>query len=128
MGFLKNVKSVLNNENHNVSITENGAVGYKTTGKELLDMSFKVSSMRNWTDDQIKDQGVEGEHHADQYDDAHDRSNNTCFHRLDLLFTGRVPRPSGLSLAPAKPPGRPVPAPRAGGLGFTVRQTGGNDG
>ena len=83
---------------------------------------------RNGRDDQIKDQGVEGEHHADQYDDAHDRSNNTCFHRLDLLFTGRVPHPSGLSLAPAKPPGRPVPAPRAGGLGFTVRQTGGNDG
>lgn len=56
MGFLENVKSVLNNENHNVSITENGAVGYKTTGKELLDMSFKVSSMRNWTDDQIEEQ------------------------------------------------------------------------
>ena len=73
---------------------------------------------RNGRDDQIKDQSVEGEHHADQYDDAHDRSNNTCFHRLDLLFTGRVPRPSGLSLAPAKPPGRPVPAPCAGGLGF----------
>ena len=34
---------------------------------------------RNGRDDQIKEQGVEGEHHADQYNDAHDRSNNTCF-------------------------------------------------
>lgn len=31
----------------NVSITENGAVGYKTTGKELVDFNFKVSSYRN---------------------------------------------------------------------------------
>lgn len=34
--------------------TENGALGYKTTGKELLDMNFKVSSYRNLDDQEIK--------------------------------------------------------------------------
>lgn len=34
--------------------TENGALGYKTTGKELLDMNFKVSSYRNLDDREIK--------------------------------------------------------------------------
>ena len=32
-------------ENHNVSITENGAIGYKTTGKNLLDLNFSVASL-----------------------------------------------------------------------------------
>ena len=31
----------------NVSVTENGAVGYSTTGKKLLDCNFMLSSMRN---------------------------------------------------------------------------------
>lgn len=34
----------------NVSITENGAVGYKTTKKALLDMNFKISSYRHKSD------------------------------------------------------------------------------
>lgn len=39
--------------NPNVSVTENGAVGLKTTGKALLDLNFKLSSMRNWDTDKI---------------------------------------------------------------------------
>lgn len=31
----------------NISITENGAIGYKTTGSELVDLNFKASSLRN---------------------------------------------------------------------------------
>ena len=38
--------SPLLNEDFNYSITENGALGYRTTGKELLDMNFAISSMR----------------------------------------------------------------------------------
>ena len=32
---------------HNHSYTENGAAGYRTTGHSLLDLNFKVSSLRN---------------------------------------------------------------------------------
>ena len=45
MDFMSNLKSTLNNE-CNVSITENGAVGYRTTGKALLDLNFSVASLR----------------------------------------------------------------------------------
>lgn len=37
----------------NVSITENGAIGYKTTKHALLDMNFKISSYRNATAQEI---------------------------------------------------------------------------
>lgn len=37
----------------NVSVTENGMVGYKTTYHPLLDMNFKISSYRNMNDKQI---------------------------------------------------------------------------
>lgn len=37
----------------NVSVTENGAVGLKTTGKSLLDVNFMLSSMRNMSEGQI---------------------------------------------------------------------------
>lgn len=33
--FMESLKETLN-EDYNVSVTENGAVGYRTTGKELL--------------------------------------------------------------------------------------------
>lgn len=46
-------KEALKNE-LNVSITENGAVGYSTTGKNLLDFNFKVASYRNMDEDKIK--------------------------------------------------------------------------
>ena len=51
--FMSELKNVLDRENPNVSVTENGAVGYKTTGKALLDLNFKLSSMRNWDDNKI---------------------------------------------------------------------------
>ena len=37
----------------NVSITENGAVGYKTAGKKLLDCNFMLSSMRNMDENDV---------------------------------------------------------------------------
>lgn len=38
---------------HNVSRTENGAKGYKTTGQPLLDLNFKVSSLRSRGEQEI---------------------------------------------------------------------------
>ena len=38
----------------NSSITENGAVGYRTSGSALLDMNFAVSSMRNMSEEEIE--------------------------------------------------------------------------
>ncbi|MDE7479160.1 MAG: DUF2828 family protein, partial [Lachnospiraceae bacterium] len=57
MGFMQNIKNMLNNE-YNTSVTENGAVGYRTTGKALLDMNFAVSSFRNAPPKEIVDQFV----------------------------------------------------------------------
>ena len=50
--FMDNLKQTLG-EDFNVSVTENGAVGYRTTGKELLDINFAVSSMRNKSETEI---------------------------------------------------------------------------
>ena len=33
--------------------TENGAIGYRTSGRYLLDLNFAVGSMRNWGDERI---------------------------------------------------------------------------
>lgn len=44
--FIKKLQSTANDE-FNRSETENGAVGYRTTGRELLDLNFAVSSLRN---------------------------------------------------------------------------------
>lgn len=46
--FIDNLKEELN-----VSTTENGALGYATTGKELLDFNFKVSSYRSKSEEDI---------------------------------------------------------------------------
>ena len=43
----------LENEIGNVSVTENGALGYATSGKAILDMNFKISSYRNRTATEI---------------------------------------------------------------------------
>lgn len=40
-------------ENFNVSVTENGAIGYKTTGKNLLDLNFAVASLRSASENEI---------------------------------------------------------------------------
>lgn len=42
--FLNGMKTELDEE---ISFTENGATGFTTSGKELLDMNFKLSSYRN---------------------------------------------------------------------------------
>ena len=36
------------------SVTENGAIGYATTGKELLDLNFAVGSLRNDSEESIQ--------------------------------------------------------------------------
>lgn len=50
MGFMKKMTEVLNNE---TSVTENGALGYKTTGKKLLDINFSTSSLRKRKEEEI---------------------------------------------------------------------------
>lgn len=54
MNFMNAVKNTLDNE-MNVSVTENGAVGYKTSGKALLDLNFSVTSLRNMPDKAVAD-------------------------------------------------------------------------
>lgn len=51
--FMESLRQTLG-EDFNKSTTENGAVGYRTSGKELLDLNFAVSSLRNETPEQIK--------------------------------------------------------------------------
>ena len=57
MDFLKKLKSTLDKE-LNVSVTENLALGYKTTGKNLLDMNFAVASLRSKSEREILDMFV----------------------------------------------------------------------
>ena len=52
MEFMNAVKQTLDNE-YNVSVTENGAVGYRSTGKELLDLNFAVASLRKMSDEEV---------------------------------------------------------------------------
>lgn len=52
MEFMNAVRQTLDNE-YNVSITENGAVGYRTTGKNLLDLNFVVASLRKMSDNEV---------------------------------------------------------------------------
>ena len=48
----KDFMTLLENDS-NVSYTENGAAGYRTTRNALLDFSFQLTSMRNKTDEEI---------------------------------------------------------------------------
>lgn len=52
MNFTSALKNTLN-EDYNVSVTENGAVGYRTTGKALLDLNFSVASLRSASEAEI---------------------------------------------------------------------------
>lgn len=54
---MKNLKETLNDD-FNYSVTENGALGYRTSGKELLDLNFSVSSMRNMSEEKIVEKFV----------------------------------------------------------------------
>ncbi len=52
--MIPELKAILNKED-NKQMTENGAVGYKSTGSALTDLNFRVSSMRNGViEDDIK--------------------------------------------------------------------------
>lgn len=50
--FMDGIKSTLNNE-FNQSVTENGAVGFRTSGKALLDLNFAVASLRSASEQDI---------------------------------------------------------------------------
>lgn len=58
MNFAESLRNTLNNGEFNESVTENGAVGYRTTGKNLLDINFSVTSLRNRTEREIIDKFV----------------------------------------------------------------------
>lgn len=55
MSFTDNLRSTINQGQWNESVTENGALGFRTSGKELVDINFNVASMRNWDVNQIID-------------------------------------------------------------------------
>ena len=42
------------NGEFNQSVTENGALGFRTSGKELVDFNFGIASMRNSSEEEIK--------------------------------------------------------------------------
>lgn len=52
MTFMNAMKNTMNEE-FNVSYSENGAVGYRTTGKALLDLNFAVASLRRASETEI---------------------------------------------------------------------------
>ena len=52
MSFAEQLTKTLDNT-YNRSVTENGAVGYRTTSHALLDMNFKVASYRSKPDEAI---------------------------------------------------------------------------
>lgn len=51
--FMNAVDETIKQNTPNVSYTENGAKGYKTTGKALLDLNFQVSALRNQSEKDI---------------------------------------------------------------------------
>ena len=51
--FMSDLKKKADLLQSNVSVTENGAIGYKTTGKALLDCNFMLASMRNMDESMI---------------------------------------------------------------------------
>ena len=50
MSFMEKLHTVIND---NKKLTENGAVGYETTGKSLVDLNFAAASLRNETEKKI---------------------------------------------------------------------------
>ena len=47
-------EEAINNGEFNTSYTENGALGFRTSGKELVDFNFGIASMRNSSEEEIK--------------------------------------------------------------------------
>ena len=54
MSFMNAMQNTLNDK-YNISISENGAIGYRTSGKELLDLNFTVASLRGASEQEIID-------------------------------------------------------------------------
>ena len=54
MSFYDQLQKTITNSDSNRSVTENGAIGYRTTGRKLLDLNFAVSSLRSKTDGDIE--------------------------------------------------------------------------
>ena len=54
MSFMNAMQNTLNDK-YNISISENGALGYRTSGKELLDLNFAVASLRGASEQEIID-------------------------------------------------------------------------
>lgn len=54
MGFIDEMKETLDEE-FNLAMTENGAIGYRSTGRELLNLSYSVSSLRRRSAEYICD-------------------------------------------------------------------------
>ena len=53
MSFMSNLKTTL--DENSFSVTENGALGFSTSGRKLLDLNFAVTSFRNKPDKAIED-------------------------------------------------------------------------
>lgn len=54
MSFIDKMKETLDEE-FNLAVTENGAIGYRSTGRDLLNLSYSVSSLRRRDADYIND-------------------------------------------------------------------------
>lgn len=55
MSFMNAIKNELNNEKQ---YTENGALGFRTSGKKLLDLNFSVASLRSASEQYIIDKFI----------------------------------------------------------------------
>lgn len=55
LNFADAVKETLNELPYNVSVTENGAVGYKSSGHALVDINYMTSSLRQKNDNDLID-------------------------------------------------------------------------
>ena len=54
MNFMDRMNKAMVDGPNNRAVTENGAVGYRTTGQKLLDMNFAVSSYRKKSEEEIR--------------------------------------------------------------------------
>ena len=53
MSFMNDLKTTLDENSY--AVTENGALGFSTSGRKLLDLNFSVTSFRNKSDKAIED-------------------------------------------------------------------------
>lgn len=49
MSFMSKLQHTATGNDYNIGVSENGAIGYRTTGKALLDLNFSVASLRKAT-------------------------------------------------------------------------------